>query len=291
MDPIWAEISTGWRPSGALAAALARQVGLDEEGTGVCERALQAWRAVRDDIWRFRDSEVASPWIERFVWARPEPEVARYTFARSLLPDRNPEIDLPNLGPWEHVARAAGMWWPLRGICVASERPVAAHHDAEGRLHHPARAASQFSDGFCVYAWHGTSVPEDWILAPERVDPTLALRWDDIEQRRALAEIVGWSRVLERLSVRVIDRSDDRAIGELIEVRLPPDRKYLEHYDGELGTCYTKAEPVPARFLRVRCGTGREFVLSVPLAMRTAREANAWTYGLGPDQYELEART
>jgi len=35
----------------------------------------------------------------------------------------------------------------------------------------------------------------------------------------------------------------------------------------------------------------RDFVLSVPRATRTAREANAWTYGLSSDQYQLEVRT
>ena len=46
-----------------------------------------------------------------------------------------------------------------------------------------------------------------------------------------------------------------------------------------------------ARFLRVRCATGRDFVLSVSGFVRTAREANAWTYGLNETEYELEART
>jgi hypothetical protein len=42
--------------------------------------------------------------------------------------------------------------------------------------------------------------------------------------------------------------------------------------------------------LRVRCGTGREFVLAVPPTVLSAREANAWTYGLSPEEYQLEAR-
>ena len=46
-----------------------------------------------------------------------------------------------------------------------------------------------------------------------------------------------------------------------------------------------------ARFLKVRCATGREFVLGVPLEMRTAREANAWTYQLHTDDYPLDVRT
>jgi len=47
----------------------------------------------------------------------------------------------------------------------------------------------------------------------------------------------------------------------------------------------------PARFLYVRCGTGRDFVLRVPPAVETALAANAWTYRLRPDEYRLEIRT
>ena len=60
-------------------------------------------------------------------------------------------------------------------------------------------------------------------------------------------------------------------VGELLEVDLPnsPD----EH------------------FLKVLCGTGREFVLPVHPGARTALEANARTYRMKPSEYrKLEAR-
>jgi len=46
------------------------------------------------------------------------------------------------------------------------------------------------------------------------------------------------------------------------------------------------------KFLRVLCGTGREFAIPVPPNMKTALEANAWTYGLeGNLLRDLEVRT
>jgi hypothetical protein len=113
--------------------------------------------------------------------------------------------------------------------------------------------------------------PSNWIQAPATIDPKLALTWSNIEQRRALAEIIGWGRVVDQLRTRVVDQDPDPAIGTLLDVVLSDFER--------------------VRFLRVRCGTGREFVLCVPFEMRTARQANAWTYGLEADQYELEART
>jgi hypothetical protein len=80
-------------------------------------------------------------------------------------------------------------------------------------------------------------------------------------------------------------------LGELLEVMLPPDRDYTLSWDGEFGPYSQRLPPSPARFLRVRCATGRDFVLSVPLQMRTALEANAWTYGMNPEDYQLEVRT
>ena len=91
--------------------------------------------------------------------------------------------------------------------------------------------------------------------------------------------------MLERLSPRTIDKDADPAIGELLEVQFPP-HPHSDRFDNHTFITFE-----PARFLRVRCATGRTFVLAVPREMRTAREANAWTYGFGPDEFKLEART
>jgi hypothetical protein len=93
----------------------------------------------------------------------------------------------------------------------------------------------------------------------------------DLERRRALAEIVGWAKVLARMPTHVIDRHADPMIGTLLECDLP--------------------DAPGSRFLKVRCGTGRDFVLCVPRGVRTALQANSWTYGLNAAEYRLEART
>jgi hypothetical protein len=115
-------------------------------------------------------------------------------------------------------------------------------------------------------------VPRKWITAPDKIDVTAALNWQNIEQRRAAAEIIGWKRILETLPHRILDADKDPYIGTLMEVDLPDS-------PGE-------------KFLRVRCGTGRDFVLPVDPKSKTALEANARTYRLKPGEYKkLEART
>ena len=164
-----------------------------------------------------------------------------------------------------------GWWWAFEGVAILTERPIALHRDERGRLHHPTQAAIEYADGFGVYAWHGTRVPSEW-MRPEGRDPRLALTWENVEQRRALAEMVGWDRVLECLSPTVIDEDSDPQVGTLLRVDLPDS-------PGE-------------QFLRVRCGTGRSFVLPVPASCRTALEANASTYDVSPEMIRLmEVRT
>ena len=99
-----------------------------------------------------------------------------------------------------------------------------------------------------------------------------ALEETNLERRRAACEIVGWARILDELNGKTIDKDDDPEIGELIEVNLPDAGR--------------------ERFLRVRCGTGRDFAIPVPPTVQTAIEANCWTYDIPTDMLkQKEFRT
>lgn len=164
-----------------------------------------------------------------------------------------------------------GFYWFNRDFCMASERPTALTLDAAGRLHSETGPAIAWSDGYALHAWHGTVVPAEWIERRESLDPKTALTHQNVEQRRAAAEIIGWRRVLDAVGAVVIHEDKDPMIGTLLEADLP--------------------DAPGSRFLRVRCGTGRDFVLPVPREMRDALEANAWTYGLDKGAYAPEVRT
>lgn len=100
----------------------------------------------------------------------------------------------------------------------------------------------------------------------------MALTWENIEQRRAAIEIVGWDKIIDQLNAKVIDEDVDPEIGTLIEAKIPDIGK--------------------ERFLRVRCGTGRSFCLPVPPNMKTALEAQSWTWGLDEKTFKKpEVRT
>jgi hypothetical protein len=169
------------------------------------------------------------------------------------------------------LAASAGWALPRARTCWVSERPTVVKRDDTGRLHAESGPALVYPDGWESHFWHGVHVPREWIERSRKLDLEYVFNWRQPEQRRALAEIAGgWDGLLHHRGIRVIDHDADPAIGTLLG------------WDSGGGH---------ARFLRVRCGTGRTFALPVPAECRTAREANAWTYGLRPGDYALEVRT
>jgi broad specificity polyphosphatase/5'/3'-nucleotidase SurE len=128
-----------------------------------------------------------------------------------------------------------------------------------------------YPDGWKIYAIHGTLIPQAWIEAPATLTPSLALSQTNAELRRAACELLGWAQIINGLNAKLIDRDPDPEIGELLEVNHPQIGK--------------------ERFLRVLCGTKREFCLPVPRGVKTALQANAWTWGMAPKEYKPEIRT
>jgi hypothetical protein len=169
------------------------------------------------------------------------------------------------------LAKNSGWILPHEHLCWVSERHNVLMRDNAGRIHNLAGPAIAYPDGWAIYAVHGVRVPADWIEHSNNLDVKTALTWSNIEQRRAAAEILGWERVLNALSPSVVDEDRDPMIGTLLRVDLPDAPR--------------------SQFLKVRCGTGRNFVIAVPEHVTTALEANAWTYGLDASDYKLEVRT
>ena len=170
------------------------------------------------------------------------------------------------------MCRSAGWYWPNRDFIIVCERPRAIRRDDAGRLHCESGPAVDYGETFRLYSWHGTTVPSEWIESRASLSPSTALGGENIEQRRAACEIIGWDTILSQLNALVIDADGDPEIGTLVEVVLPDRSK--------------------ERFLRVRCGTGRNFALPVPREMQSAVEAQAWTWGLDKNSFiKPEVRT
>jgi hypothetical protein len=203
-------------------------------------------------------------WVGGWHWGS-----AYVTFFRDVC-----DLDLPQ-EIWdrskacEDINSSACYSWPNKHFVMVCERPSTIRRDNNGRLHCE-NGASIAWVGFELFHWHGVAIPKEWVSGkpPKASD---ALTWNNIEQRRAACEIVGWTNILKELNAKVINTDGDPEIGTLLEAEIPDSGK--------------------ERFLQVKCGTGRDFVLPVPRNMKTAIEANAWTYGLDVKDFQPEVRT
>jgi hypothetical protein len=226
--------------------------------------------SVRDSV---RDSVRASVWDS--VWASGYGQhdanwIGFYDYFRNEC-GLNEETE--NLQGLTKVCENSGWFLPHENIVWISERHQVLKTDDLGRLHCENGPALSYPDGWSIYAWHGVRIPKEWIEDKNSITPSIALTWKNTEQRRAAIEIVGWDNVLQQLNPRTIDKDNDPQIGELIEVK------------------HQSIGEKPERFLRVQCGTGRYFSIPCPPEMKTALQANAWTWGLKDYEYQPEIRT
>jgi hypothetical protein len=173
---------------------------------------------------------------------------------------------------WEQAAIHGGFRVMHEDFCLVCDFPEILKVDAENRPHGETGPSHRWRDGWSLYHWHGVNIPAEWIENRASLTPQMALTWENIEQRRAACEILGWGSILKALDAKIIDTDNDPEIGELVEVEIP-----------EIGR---------EKFLRVLCGTGRQFALPVPPEMTTALEAQAWTWGMDGDSFiKPEIRT
>ncbi|WP_431955547.1 DUF6745 domain-containing protein [Nocardia lijiangensis] len=167
-------------------------------------------------------------------------------------------------GPW---------WWADERVCVVADPPetlfmeTAGDHD-EMRPHCADGPAVRFRDGWELYFWHGTQVPE-WVIT----DPTAAAidRETNVEVRRCAIEHLGWPAYLEQAGMRLMATAPDPGNrgSELMLYDLPRNERVLVAVNGSVE----------------RDGTRRRYGLTVPGHIDDPLAAAAWTYGLSRAQY------
>lgn len=190
--------------------------------------------------------------------------MAIYDALYSQCPDQSHEFGRQSF--YEAFKEGLGYYINLGSFAVAIARPEA-YRDPQMRIHREDGPAIRWGKRVS-YWWHGVQVEADWIEHKDKVNPKLALTWENIEQRRALCEILGWDRVLKQLDCKSIHKD---SFGELLQVTLP---------DAGLTT-----------FVRVKCATGRIFCIPIPNTVKTAKEAVAMSYNVPTKMYDPEVRT
>lgn len=169
------------------------------------------------------------------------------------------------------LAKHTGWWLPFDEMVVFTHNPVHIRMDDENRTHCEDDYAIKFQDGTGVAAWHGICVPAEWIFDKSSITPEVMLQWPNVEERRCACEIVGWVNVLKHLEATTVDKDPDETVGTLLEVNLPDSgrEKFLVALDPNVN----KIVGIP-----------------VPPEMKTALEANSWSYGIDIFEFKPEFR-
>ncbi len=174
---------------------------------------------------------------------------------------------------WATVARSCGPWWPGERVCVISERPRVLRTEPTAGLdalrpHCPDGPAVGYPDGWELYFWHGTRVPEWVITAPDAAAIDAEL---NIEVRRCAIERLGWPAYVEQAGLRLVATAADPGNPgfELLLYDLPGQHRVLVATNGSVE----------------RDGTRRRYGLGVPRYLADPVAAAAWTYGLSADLY------
>ena len=210
-------------------------------------------------------------WNPNFLWGSQDLYwIAYYRFAQKV-GCVFAENDAKRLGIMEDISTQCEWWWPFDGVVFASQRPKV-HWDGEGRMHREDGLAVEYKGGYGLAFWRGVCIPQEWISGgPPEADKIMAI--PNTEQRRVACEMRGWQNVIPTLpDAKLIDKNPNPQIGELWQANLPDHGREC--------------------FLIVKCGTGRTFGMPVGPTFRTAREANAATYGIAPQLLDnLQFRT
>jgi len=135
--------------------------------------------------------------------------------------------------------------------------------------------AIAWPDGYALYSWHGTPVPQALIEGRWSTDDIL--REPNAEVRRCAIERMGWDQFIDEAGLERVGRSvpDPGNPGYSLALYEVPERIFEE----------------PVRVLLCanataeRDGTRRRFGLTVPADISDPVAAAAWTFDLDPGMY------
>ena len=184
----------------------------------------------------------------------------------------------PMRGLWK-IAKSAGWIVPHEHICWISERPELLRTDGRARLHCPDGPALRYPDGWCAHVWKGVQVAAWMIERPEWITPAAITNTFDPIRRNCMIEIMTPERFIKTDPVSRVSEDETGVLW----------RKLWSFRGVTIGS-WTAVEVMNGT--AEADGSRKRYFLRVPSAMRTPREAVAWTYGLTADQYaSLKLRT
>ena len=239
------------------------------------------WDGVRAGVWDGVRDDVGDGWQRECWWGQHDAGWLSFYnwFAQNGLADICAPLEGLTL-----LARSAGWCWFHQGFTVISDRPELLHDETvtghRRALHCADGPAVTYRDGWSVWAWHGTNVPQ-WVIENPTIDKIQAET--NTEVRRCAIESYGWAEYLAAIGATPVDEADDPGNpGHRLRLYDTPEQVY----------------DTPTRLLVMdnasldRDGTRRMYAETVPADIGDAVSAAAWQFDIAPDTYRrLERAT
>jgi hypothetical protein len=166
------------------------------------------------------------------------------------------------LDMWKELVNASGWWFPFKDICLCAERHKTVSLDEQGRMHSENGPAIECRDGYKVFSWHGTRVPERLIMDPMSYTKKEIRAIRNTEITRALAEKMGWTEYLNRLGTKKKDSWVDPVTGlsyELHVAKISGDAQFIKKQSSVL-----------------KDGSQPYYIEPVPTSLKSAQAARKW---------------
>ena len=167
---------------------------------------------------------------------------------------------------FQSLVQNCGWIFPFENVCIVSEHPQTLIFDDDNRFHAEGKPAMQFADGYSVYAYHGTTLPEKYGKHhPNQWEPSWLLQEKNTELRKILIQEIGYYKIIEELQAIEIN-----SYQEYILLKINSD-----------------IDIEPIYLLKMTCpSTGDIHVLRVPPQMKSAHEAITWiNWGISPEDF------
>ena len=254
----------------------------------------QVWAQVGDQVWAQVWDQVGAQVRAQICQAAFGSHDAGWlAFYEFFWQETGLECVAPLRGLIDH-ARAGGWWWPFRGAAILTERPTSLHRDDRNRLHCETGPAIGYSDGWGVYAWHGTRVSREIVEHPEQITPGRIDSEPNAEVRRVMLERYGLGRYVLESGASVV-HDDVDALGHPRRLLRKPMGWELP----DLLMVHVKNSTLEPD------GSRKDYVLAVHPELRpllpdgsfgapqkmTCHNAVASTFGLRGEAYAPEAET
>lgn len=109
------------------------------------------------------------------------------------------------------VAENAGWFAPYENVCFVMERPVMLKRNENKRLHNPDGPALLYKDGFALYRYNGTRIPQTHrylITSPEQITVEKIDNEENLELKRVMIERFGMKRYIEEGGAELINEDE-----------------------------------------------------------------------------------